>query len=83
MYFLICEKVVGIQVFRHEESRGICVDKYPSDTFPVKCVLIQREFLWKPFSLILFCTLWKFQENKKGLELCSLKYVLIYADNNS
>jgi hypothetical protein len=41
IYFLIREKFSGIQVFRHEVSRGIFMDKYPSDTFPVKSMLIQ------------------------------------------
>jgi hypothetical protein len=41
IYFLIHENVVGIQVSRHEASREICIDIYPSDTFPVKSMLTE------------------------------------------
>jgi hypothetical protein len=41
IYFLVDENVIGIQVSRHEASREICIDIYPSDTFPVKCMLMQ------------------------------------------
>ena len=41
IYFLIREKFSGIQVSRHEVSRGIFMDKCPSDKFPVKSTLMQ------------------------------------------
>jgi hypothetical protein len=41
IYFLIHENVIGIQVSRHEASREICIDIYPSDTFPVKSTLME------------------------------------------
>jgi len=41
IYFLIYENITGIQVSRHEVSREICIDIYPSDTFPVKSMLLQ------------------------------------------
>jgi len=41
VYFLIYENVIGIQASKHDVPREISIDIYPSNTFPVKSMLMQ------------------------------------------